>query len=143
VDAAAPGTITSIRLVTVFSATTTARSPSMWTAGLGLEGRDDTEWGRGFRLVEVAPTGSQTSLLLVRPSVQMMGPERADWAEGRVGGPTGVVFETNDIEAAYATLVACGVHFLDAPAPHSWGGCAARFADPDGNVFLLVEPDRT
>jgi catechol 2,3-dioxygenase-like lactoylglutathione lyase family enzyme len=72
----------------------------------------------------------------------MMGEGRAAWAREHVGDLTGIVFETNDLEAAHAALAARGVHFLELPTPRSWGGSAARFADPDENVFLLVQPDR-
>jgi catechol 2,3-dioxygenase-like lactoylglutathione lyase family enzyme len=140
VEVRAAATIRSIRLITVFVGDLD-RAVDFYVDRLGLEKRDDTEWGAGFRAVEVAPPESETSIVLVRPSFEMMGAGVAAWAHEHVGAPTGIVLETGDIEAAQHSLTARGVHFLEPPAPRSWGGCAARFVDPDHNIFLLVQPD--
>jgi catechol 2,3-dioxygenase-like lactoylglutathione lyase family enzyme len=138
--AVAHGTIRSIRLVTVF-VNDHDEALRFYVEVLGLEQRGDIEWRAGFRAVEVAPAESEAALVLVCPSLGPMGPGVAAWAHGHVGVPTGVVFETDDLEAACRALSLRGVRFVEPPTPHPWGGFAARFLDPDENVFVLVQPD--
>ncbi len=134
-----PRMIRAVRFVTVY-VRDHEQAIDFYAGKLGFEKRDDTEWGAGFRWVEVAPPRSQTSLVLVRPSLGLMGPDRASSAEERIGGVTGIIFETDDIEATFHELSERGVHFTNPPTPRSWGGCAAQFIDGDGNAFLLVQP---
>ncbi len=115
------------------------RALEFYVGTLGFEVRGETRWGSGFRCVTVAPPDAQTSLALVRPSLSLLGAGRASWARERMGEPTGVVFETADVEGAYAQLCERGVRFAAPPSPRDWGGVAARFRDPDGNEFLLVQ----
>ena len=54
-----------------------------------------------------------------------------------VGGHTGVGMIVDDLDAAYQTLSAKGVHFDMVPTRQPWGGDLALFQDLDGNVFYL------
>ena len=54
-----------------------------------------------------------------------------------VGKHTGIGFIVEDLDAAYADLVAKGVHFDMPPTKQPWGGTLALMKDPDGNVFYL------
>ena len=54
-----------------------------------------------------------------------------------VGIHTGVGLIVDDLDAAYQTLSAQGVHFDLVPTRQPWGGDLALFQDPDGNVFYL------
>ncbi|GAC1617608.1 MAG: hypothetical protein NVS4B7_09920 [Ktedonobacteraceae bacterium] len=49
------------------------------------------------------------------------------------------VFDTDDCCTMYKTLLARGVQFLSPPTKQLYG-MEAVFADPDGNVFSLLEP---
>jgi catechol 2,3-dioxygenase-like lactoylglutathione lyase family enzyme len=113
---------------------------------LGFEKRADFPFGEGNRWIEVAPPGSAIAIALVPPG------------EGRSAGgdETHCAFATEDIEADHATLRArsvdvdaeiartgkrrAGLVSLDAsvgdPVPPQF-----FFRDPDGNRFLIVEPD--
>ena len=54
-----------------------------------------------------------------------------------LGGHTDVGMIVDDLDAAYQTLSAEGVHFDLVPTRQSWGGDLALFQDPDGNIFYL------
>ena len=134
--------ICSVRAATVF-VDNPERALQFYVDKLGFEQRADVELDGGLRWTEVAPANAAVALVLVHPSLTTMGAERASWARQRIGEPTGVVLETEDVEAAYRELRARGVEFTGGPAPHAWGAAAATFRDPDGNEFLLVEASRT
>jgi predicted enzyme related to lactoylglutathione lyase len=56
--------------------------------------------------------------------------------EGRVGGFSNIVFDTDEIQKTYAELSEKGVEFTTEPKMESWGWWA-QFKDPDGNEFGL------
>jgi catechol 2,3-dioxygenase-like lactoylglutathione lyase family enzyme len=100
---------------------------------LGFEVKEDQAMGEGGRSLELVPPGAQTRL-----AVSTLLHSQT---EARVGGSTNIVFSTEDIHATYEKLAARGVKFTDKPTRQVWGGIQGRFADPDGNVFLLVQED--
>ena len=53
-------------------------------------------------------------------------------------GNTGIAFVTDEIDAMIARMTQAGVGFPEPLARNAWGG-VAKFADPDGNVFWLME----
>jgi catechol 2,3-dioxygenase-like lactoylglutathione lyase family enzyme len=111
--------------------------------GLGFERRNDIPWGNGYRWVEVYPPNSSTGLVLVPP-----GPGES------TGVRTGIILNTDDIEAAHAELRSLGVDVdpevarVGAPAeirigPVQMAGPVPPmfyFRDPDGNALLIVQP---
>lgn len=52
---------------------------------------------------------------------------------------TGIVLDTDDIDAFAARLKAGGVHFTTEPRREPWGGRLANFLDPDGNEIQVVD----
>ena len=103
------------------------RAKTFYVEVLGFELRADDSWGQGMRWVEVAPTGSSTSLSLVT------------WFESMPPGSLqGLVVATDDIQATYKELVAKGVPF-DFPPTKQLGGTQAVFRDPNGNGLVLWE----
>ncbi len=52
---------------------------------------------------------------------------------------TGIVFETDNIDALYAKLKAAGVRFTRKPTKMAWGGIVADFLDPDNNELEVVQ----
>jgi catechol 2,3-dioxygenase-like lactoylglutathione lyase family enzyme len=97
---------------------------------LGFEKRADIAFGNGYRWVEVAPEGSDTTIALAPPP------------DGTPTGnrETGIGLFTEDIDALHAELKAAGVD-IDAevsrmgdPVPPL---CWVR--DPEGNSLMLVE----
>jgi catechol 2,3-dioxygenase-like lactoylglutathione lyase family enzyme len=65
---------------------------------LGFERRNDIPWGDGYRWVEVYPPHGSAGLALVPP-----GPGDAS------GVQTGIILNTDDIDAAHAELRSIGV----------------------------------
>ncbi|MGA2459799.1 MAG: VOC family protein [Candidatus Bathyarchaeia archaeon] len=55
-------------------------------------------------------------------------------------GPTGITFLTNDINGAYARMIAKGVRFNYPPRKMDWGEWLCEFQDSDGNEFDLKQP---
>ena len=129
--------ITQIQLVLVPS-TDQDRSLAFYEA-LGFERRNDTPWGDGYRWVEVYPPGGSAGIALVPP---------------RQGDPTGVrtgiILNTDDIDAAHAEMQSSGVD-VDAEVARVGAPAAIRigavelvgpvppmfwFRDPDGNALL-------
>jgi catechol 2,3-dioxygenase-like lactoylglutathione lyase family enzyme len=101
---------------------------AFYTDKLGFEKRADVPYAGDQRWVEVAPPGSAATIALVPP----MG-------EGKAGNMTGVVLDSDDVEAAHKELQARGVdvdaELLRGPDIPSmfW------FRDQDSNVLLMVQ----
>jgi len=110
---------------------------------LGFERRNDIPWGEGHRWVEVYPPNGATGLVLVPP-----GPGEA------AGVQTGIILNTDDIDAAHDALRSLGVDVdpevarVGAPSririgPVEMSGPVPPmfyFRDPDGNALLIVQP---
>jgi catechol 2,3-dioxygenase-like lactoylglutathione lyase family enzyme len=132
--------ITRLQLVVVPSADQD-RSVAFYES-LGFEARNEGPFGDGFRWVEVYPPGGTAGIALVPPR-----PGEA------AGVQTGIILNTQDIDAAHAELRAAGVDVdpeiarvgspveirigaaeLSGPVPSMF-----YLRDPDGNSLLVVE----
>jgi catechol 2,3-dioxygenase-like lactoylglutathione lyase family enzyme len=102
-----------------------------YTEKLGFELRADASFGEGFRWIEVAPPGGQTSLVLMGAFGMPDAP--------KPGSSQGIGFNTDDIQSLYQELSGRGVEFTEAPNPQPWG-TQAQFKDLDGNGFVVVQP---
>lgn len=98
-----------------------------YTESLGFEKRTDAPMGDGLRWLTVAPAGASTEIVLARGFGEGGAP---------LGTNTGLVLETDDIDAAYRVLSGRGVRFTKQPAREFFGGWA-EFVDQDGNAFGL------
>jgi len=94
---------------------------------LGFEKRADMPMGESMRWLTVAPAGSATEVVLAHGFGDGGAP---------LGKNTGIVLETDDIDAAYRELSGRGVHFTKQPSREDFGGWA-EFVDEDGNGFGL------
>jgi catechol 2,3-dioxygenase-like lactoylglutathione lyase family enzyme len=97
---------------------------------LGFEVRTDTEFGEGFRWVEVAPAGAYTVIALVPPTRE---------EDPLPGGQAPFGFDTPNLEAAMAEFSSRGVEFEDVMGGDGPVPAMAYFRDPDGNRILLVQ----
>ena len=144
-DTASPTRITEVGAVFV-PVSDQDRALEFYVGVLGFEQRADFLYGGGSRWIEVAPPGAANTIALVPPS------------EGRSAGgdETHCAFATQDIEADHASLSARGVDVdgeiartgtrrsglvsteatIEDPVPAQF-----FFRDPDGNRFLIVQPD--
>ncbi|HEY1635241.1 MAG TPA: VOC family protein [Acidimicrobiales bacterium] len=135
------GRISQIQLVMIPS-TDQDRSTAFYLS-LGFEKRSDTQWGDGYRWVEVYPPGSTTGIALVPPG-----------SEDPTGVQTGIILDTDDIESSHAQLKAAGIDVDDqvarvgSPAEIRIGAVQLAgpvppmfyLRDPDGNALLVVQP---
>ena len=60
--------------------------------------------------------------------------------KGRKEGAPNIYFAVEDLDAEYEKLKEKGIKFIASPKKQYWGGYAALFADPDENLFYLVQP---
>ena len=119
-------TITHISVVTV-NVKDQDEALRFYTESLGFEKRTDASMGEGMRWLTVAAAGSPTELVLARGFGDGGAP---------LGKNTGIVLETDDIDAAHRDLSSRGVRFTKEPAREPFGGWA-EFVDQDGNGFGL------
>ncbi len=103
---------------------------------LGFEVTQDSGSG-AFRWLTVKPKSGQNHIMLEKDS-----PEQAEMYRlgSRLCKWTGMVLDTDDIQAECARLRSAGVRVTKEPERQHWGGIEAQFADPDGNTFELVQP---
>ena len=97
---------------------------------------EDVAQGAGKRWVRVVPRGGApgTGLVLARAADEQ---QRA--CVGRQGGGRVMFFlETDDFAGDHAHMLACGVHFCEAPR-HEPYGTVAVFEDPWGNPWDLIQ----
>jgi len=120
------GTVTHISVVTV-QVKDQDEALRFYTERLGFEKRLDVLMGEGMRWLTVAPAGAATEVVLARGFGDGGAP---------LGKNTGLVLETDDIDAAYRELSGRGVHFTKQPSKEDFGGWA-EFVDVDGNGFGL------
>jgi predicted enzyme related to lactoylglutathione lyase len=117
--------------VVIVPVTDQERAYAFYTDVLGFEKRFEADMGNGYKWLEVAPAGGETSIAIILP-----GPD------GEAGGrQTGISLFTDDIEATHTDLKEKGAdvdaeisRMGDPVPPMFW------FRDPDGNSLLIVEP---
>ena len=98
---------------------------------LGFEKRTDTEFGGGYRWIEVYPPEGGTGIALAPPP-----PEMGDVQPTQ----TGITLNTDDIDATHARMKSLGIdvdtevsRMGDPVPPMFW------FRDPTGHVLMVVE----
>jgi len=50
-----------------------------------------------------------------------------------------IYLEVDNVDDAHRELKDKGIMFLTEPKDQTWGARTAKFADPDGNMFILVQ----
>ena len=103
---------------------------------VGLELRQDEDYGDGRRWVEIAPSGSQTKLTLKTP--EMFGREEAIHRRALIGSSPQVTFLVDDCMELYRNLRKEGVSFDDEPTRRAWG-TSVTARDPTGNQVVFTE----
>ena len=109
----------------------TDRAIDFYVDQLGFEKVVDVPMGEGMRWVEVALSGTPTTIALAPPP---QGQEAG-------GGQTGICLDTSDVDADHAALTAAGVD-VDAEVTR-WGDPVPPMfwvRDPDGNALIIVQP---
>jgi predicted enzyme related to lactoylglutathione lyase len=108
------------------------RAIEFYVETLGFEKRVDVPFGDGYRWVEVAPAGAETTIAIVPPPPGTPTGDRQ----------TGIGLNTGDIDADHADLKARGVD-VDAEVSRMGDGVPPLFwfRDPEGNTLMVVEAD--
>ena len=109
----------------------TDRAIDFYVNTLGFEKVVDVPMGDAGRWVEVAVSGTPTTIALAPPP---------PWADAG-GSQTGICLDTSDVDADHATLKQAGAD-VDAEVTR-WGGPVPPMfwlRDPDGNSLIVVEP---
>jgi catechol 2,3-dioxygenase-like lactoylglutathione lyase family enzyme len=106
------------------------RAIAFYTETLGFEKRADVPFGEGYRWVEVAPAGAETTIAIVPPPP----------GQPTGGMQTGIGLHVDDIDAIHADLKAAGVD-VDAEISRMGDPVPPLFwlRDPDANVLMVVE----
>ena len=100
-----------------------------YTETLGLEKTADQAFGGDERWLTVAPRG-QKEMQIVLAKTKAANAEL-------VGKQSHWVFQTDDCQKTYQTLLARGVKFSGPPEKLPWG-TQAIFEDLYGNAFVLI-----
>ena len=109
----------------------TDRAIDFYVDTLGFEKVVDVPMGPDMRWVEVAITGTPTTIALAPP------PEGQEAG----GSQTGICLDTSDVDADHAALQAAGVD-VDEQVTR-WGGPVPPMfwlRDPVGNSLIIVQP---
>lgn len=117
----------SITRVQLFSIPVTDqdRARDFYVGVLGMELVREMPMGPAQRWVQVRPRGAQTSITLVT------------WFDSMPAGSlSGVVLETDDLDAEIARLEALGVD-MDTPVRNQAWGSSVVVRDPDGNRLVI------
>jgi catechol 2,3-dioxygenase-like lactoylglutathione lyase family enzyme len=102
---------------------------------LGLEVlRSDPETG----YVELSLGPGAVALSLIAPRPEWGEPYYAE-ALARRGTRTGIVFQTDNVEALELRLRHADANVTQGAENEPWGGRTIRFTDPDGNEFLAFD----
>ena len=95
---------------------------------------EDTPLGGSKRWVQVAPPGSETSLLLARAATD----EQRAAIGHQTGGRVFLFLHTSDFAGDYAHMRSRGVRFVEEPRQETYGQVVV-FLDLYGNKWDLVE----
>lgn len=112
---------------------------AFYTEKLGLEKRTDMAFGPRLRLLTVASKGQRRpEIALIRPEDTLYNAQQIESALMQREQQAPWVFDTDDCQKAYALLQSRGIHFISAPTRQCYG-TEAKFSDPFGNTFILLE----
>lgn len=89
----------------------------------------------GFSTYTIGGTGHAT---LVAPPGDRFILHLCEGFAPQEPGDTGIAFVTDEMDALVARMTKGAVKFPEPPKKEKWGSMA-KFADPDGNVFWLLE----
>jgi uncharacterized glyoxalase superfamily protein PhnB len=88
--------------------------------------------------VELALGKGAAAVSLVAPRPEWGEPYYSE-ARARMGTPTGIIFQTDSVDAFALRLRHAGARITQEIESQPWGGRTVRFTDPDGNEFVAFE----
>ena len=112
-----------------------SKSLGFYTEKIGFEKKIDFPTPYGYGWVTVGPKGQNVALALVEAGWPVIADFGKKWNAG--GGPP-IVIEVEDCRRTYDELKSRGVEFKIELKEMPYG-IAAFFADPDGNLFEILQ----
>jgi catechol 2,3-dioxygenase-like lactoylglutathione lyase family enzyme len=110
--------------------------------GLGFEVRNDVGYD-GMRWITVGPAAPSTTAIVLHPPAAEPGltdDERRTIAEMMAKGSYGAItLATDDLDGAFARLVARGAEVVQEPTDQPYGVRDCAFRDPAGNLVRINE----
>ncbi|CDM56157.1 MULTISPECIES: VOC family protein [Rhizobium] len=106
-----------------------------YCGALGFDCLQDDRQPEGKRWVVVKPKGGDGAAFLL---AQAANDQQKAAIGNQTGGRVGFFLKSDDFARDHASMLAKGVHFLEAPR-HEVYGTVAVFSDPYGNTFDLIE----
>ena len=106
-----------------------------FTGTLGFTLVEDTRLSDTKRWVVVRPPGGGSEVLIAKATT----PQQTEAIGGQAGGRVGFVLHTDDFAATRARFEARGISFLEEARREPYG-LVAKFRDPFGNLWDLIEP---
>jgi predicted enzyme related to lactoylglutathione lyase len=106
---------------------------------LGLDVRADVA-AKGFRWVTVGAPDQDVDIVLSQPHggrSQAEGDELLSLVTK--GSLQAAIFATDDLDATFEKVRACGAEVLQEPASQPWGVRDCAFRDPSGNVVRIQQ----
>ncbi|MCI4344167.1 MAG: VOC family protein [Thermoplasmata archaeon] len=94
-------------------------------------------WQKNLGFSEFIVGGTGHAILVAPPGDRFVLHLCEGFAPAETGN-TGIAFLTDEIDRLIARMVRGGVTFPEPVKAESWGKIA-KFADPDGNIFWLIE----
>ncbi len=114
------------------------RAIKFYTSILHFQLIEDTVLSPNKRWVLIAPSGSsECSLLLAKAA----NDEQMSSVGNQTGGRIFLFLHTDDFKRDYQNLLDNNVLIVRGPVEETWG-MVAVFADPWGNLWDLVEPNK-
>ena len=102
------------------------KAVEFYTKCLGFEVVLDIPASGTQRWIELKIPGTETAIVLFT----------MEGHEDRIGTPSNIVFNCDDVNQTFDQLKKNGVTFVQEPTKESWG-MYALFSDVDGNVFCI------
>jgi predicted enzyme related to lactoylglutathione lyase len=124
------------------------RALTFYIDTLEFEKREDYQMPDGKRWVSVAPPDEDYPRLAIvdadddHPRLPDDQDRKRDRIGSQVDDYVAFVFSVDDCRATYEQLTKSGVEFVTEPYETPWG-VEASFRDPWGNVYEMVEPQRS
>ncbi len=94
----------------------------------------------GVAFEEVRPPFSNFYLNSIEFMVEENTSEREEgWAEKYIGRDMGVCLQTENIDTFLQEVLAQGGMVIKEPSKKPWGTIEGKFADLDGNIFIIEQ----
>ena len=118
----------------------TAEAVAFYRDALGLEVRNEVENG-GFHWITMGGQGTDgAQIVLSEPHAGRSQADGDALQELVTKGAFQIVFNTDDVDAAFEKARATGAEVFQEPIVQFWGPKDCAFRDPSGNLVRVSQP---